>query len=248
MSTKKLLIPIVLVTVFVTSVAPSNAQSIRLATGEWIPFTSENMEHYGKFSERVSIVLKEMGVSFGYVFYPWNRCYDSVLKGKVWAAFPYSFTAERAEKVWFTDALSCSKTVFFYYQNPKTPEKFIYDSLEDLKRYKLGGVRGYFYESLFNKAGLSVDYVNKEIGALEKLKLLRVDLVPVNDMVGWNLIYANFPEEIQNFRVVDKPLSVSPLRLIVSKDYPGSEALLERFNMALKIAIEKGQIEIEKCD
>jgi polar amino acid transport system substrate-binding protein len=39
-----------------------------------------------------------------------------------------------------------------------------YETLEDLRPYKLGGVIGYFYEDLFNKAGLEVDYVPKKSG------------------------------------------------------------------------------------
>jgi polar amino acid transport system substrate-binding protein len=225
----------------------SNAQSLKIATSEWIPFTSASLVHYGEFTNRVTIVLKEMGVEPDYLFYPWGRCFDSVEKGRVWAAFPYSYTLERAKKVWYSDMLSCSKTVFFYYDGEGTTREYHFERLEDLKAYRIGGVTGYFYEELFRKIGLSVDYVNKEINAMEKLKLGRIDLMPVNERVGWSLIKTHFPDDTHKFKTLDNPLSISPLRLIVSKDYPESKELLDRFNKALKRCIQKGLIKIEMC-
>ncbi|BBO88823.1 substrate-binding periplasmic protein [Desulfosarcina ovata] len=226
----------------------SNAQSIPLATGEWIPYSSKTLSNYGDFTARVTVVFNAMGLRPEYRFYPWGRCFDSVEKGRVWAAFPYSYTNERAEKVWFSDALSCSKTVFFHYAAGNDSKQYHYNTLEDLKPYRIGGVTGYYYVPLFKKAGLSIDYVNKEIYAMEKLKLGRIDLMPVNELVGRHLIKTHFPDCIDKFKILDKPLTVNPLRLIVSKDYPGSKELLVKFNAALKTCIEKGLITVETCD
>lgn len=223
------------------------AENILLATGEWTPFTSEKMVHYGKFTERVSTVFEKMQVDPEYRFYPWPRCYDSVIKGRVWAAFPYSYTEERAQKVMFSDALSCSKTVFFSYENDESEKKFYFNRIEDLKPFKIGGVSGYFYEHLFQKAGLDVDYSNKEINSLEKLRLGRIDLMPVNELVGWHLIRTYFPDDADRFKALEKPLSVNTLHLIVSKDYPHSKEFLVRFNESLKHCIENGLIQIPTC-
>jgi polar amino acid transport system substrate-binding protein len=205
------------------------------------------MAHFGEFTKRVTTVLNEMGVEPDYQFYPWGRCFDSVEKSRVWAAFPYSYTVERSQKVWFSDMLSCSTTVFFYYDDKGATREYRYERLEDLKSYRVGGVTGYFYEKAFQKAGLSVDYVNKEIYAMEKLKMGRIDLMPVNKQVGWNLIKTHFPDDAHKFNILANPLSVSPLSLIVSKDYPGSKELLERFNTAIQRCIQKGLIKIEPC-
>jgi polar amino acid transport system substrate-binding protein len=226
----------------------SGAQSIPIATGEWKPFTSADMESHGKFTKQVTIVLKAMGMEPHYLFYPWGRCYDAVVKGRVWAAFPYSYTKKRGEKVWFSDKLSCSKTVFFYYDRGTSAGEYHYNSLKDLKAYKIGGVIGYFYKNTFKKEGIKVDYVNSEKSAIEILKFGRIDLLPINDLVGWNLIHSHFPEDAHKFKTLPKPLSIKPLRLIVSKDYPGSKKLLKRFNRTLRQCLDKGLIKIEKCE
>lgn len=226
----------------------SEAQTITIATGEWKPFTSSHMENYGEFTKRVTIVLKVMGIKPHYVFYPWGRCYDAVVKGRVWAAFPYSYTKKRAEKVWFSDKLSWSKSVFFYYDRGASAEKYRYHSLKDLKAYKIGGVIGYFYEDTLKKAGLKVDYANKEINAIEQLRIGRIDLLPINNLVGWNLINTHFPEDAHNFKTLPKPFSINPLCLIVSKHYPGSKKLLKRFNQALRKCLVDGLIKIKKSE
>jgi polar amino acid transport system substrate-binding protein len=224
------------------------AESLPLATGEWVPYTSRRMEGYGTFTRRVDIVFQEMGIKPDYRFFPWQRCYDAVINGGVWAIFPYSYTEERARKVWFSEVLSCSKTLFFYYDAGESITRNSVTRLEDLKSYRLGGVRGYFYEELFRKKGIAVDYVNKEINAIEKLKLGRIDIVPMNDRVGWNLITAHFPDDRKRFKTLALPLSVNSLRLMVSRDYPGSKEFLDRFNRALTLCIQKGLLAIEPCE
>ena len=233
--------------IFLFHTPVTKAETVAMATGEWIPFTSASLENYGKFTELVSIVIKEMGFEPKYRFYPWPRCYDSVKKGRLWAAFPYSYTQERAEEVMYSDALSCSKTVFFYYEKETDKKQIQFNRLEDLKKYKIGGVSGYFYQKPFQAAGLEVDYVNKEISGLEKLKLGRIDLMPLNELVGRHLIENHFPDDAHKFKTLPKPLSIEPLHLIVSKTYPNSKELLERFNTVLKRYSEKGLVDIATC-
>lgn len=234
--------------VFSFHTAAAAADPLPLASGEWVPFTSKKMENYGKFTGRVAVVLKQMGIEPEYRFYPWQRCFDAVIKGRVWAAFPYSYTENRARQVWFSDPLSCSKTLFFYYKKNGDKGSYPIKSAKDLRSYKLGGVRGYYYQEFFEKTGLDVDYVNKEIYAFEKLILGRIHLMPVNELVGWHLIETHFKRQRHQFNTLSLPLSVNPLCLIVSKDYPGSKKMLERFNQALAACVKKGLLTIEPCE
>lgn len=197
------------------------------------------MEHYGFFTQIVTEVFKEMGVENKYVFYPWRRCYDSVLNSSVWAAFPYSYTEERSKEVLYSDAIAYSSTKLFYYKN----DNYKFETMEDLKQYKIGGLIGYFYEEIFKNAGIQVDYVSKEIDALKKLMLGRIELFPLNELVGWHLIKTHFPDEIDNFGVLPKPLFSDALYLIVSREYPGTIDLLEKFNSALETIKMNGEYE-----
>jgi len=234
--------PLLLVLLSLSSMARAEPPLV-MATGEWRPYTSSTMEGYGEFTRRVSAVVEEMGRKAEYRFYPWARCYDAVVKGRVWAAFPYARSEERAREVWYSKPLSLSRTLFFYYDPPGDPKRFEVEALSDLKRYRVGGVTGYFYEEMFREAGLDIDYANKEVQGMEKLRRGRIDLMPVNEHVGRELVREHFPEDADRFKTLDHVLSVNDLSLIVSRSYPGSKQLLRAFDAALERCKEKGTIQ-----
>ena len=207
------------------------ADSLPLATGEWAPYTSETLDGHGFITEIITEVLHEMEVEPRYAFTTWKRCYSQVVRGEMWAAFPYTYTAERAEDVLFSDTIGESTTKFFYYGTEKTYE---YDTLEDLLPYSIAGVKGYFYEEALETAGLNVSYTTDELSAFRRLAAGRVELMPLNELVGWQLIQESFPEKAEQFGTLETPYDINELKLIVSKEYPGAEEYLAQFNSALQ--------------
>ena len=222
---------ILLVGFLLMSSSLTRADTLKLATGEWTPYSSETLEGYGFITEIVSKVLKDMEITPEYEFHPWDRCYSLVKRGKVWAAFPYSYTEKRAAEVLFSETIGESTTKFFYYDRQQS---IPYEGLEDLRPYKIAGVKGYFYEQAFQDAGLEVSYTSDEISALKRLSAGRVDLMPLNELVGWALIRKLFPADIKKFGVLEKAYDTSELKLIVSKEYAGGEELLQQFNDRLQ--------------
>ncbi len=222
--------------------ATLSAEPLVLATGEWRPYSSVEMEGYGEFTQRVATVIQEMGLEAEFRFYPWTRCYDSVVNGRVWAAFPYAYTESRAQEVWYSEPLHRSRTLFFYHTPEGGEEHYEFEDLEDLAGVRIGGVSGYFYLEPFEDAGLAVDYTNTEIQGIEKLILGRIDLFPVNERVGWDLILTYFPEQADNFHTLPNELSNNELSLIVSRSFPDSERLLKEFNAALQRCRDNGSI------
>ncbi len=206
------------------------AEEIVIATGEWAPYTSKDMEKNGFLTEIVTEVFREMRAEPKYIYYPWRRCYDSVKNGKIWAAFPYSPNGKRKREVIFSDKISQSATTFFIYGDGKKFETFRYEKPGDLKNYKVGGVIGYFYEEIFKKSGLKIDYAPREKNALEKLVMERTDILPLNELVGWYLIRKHFKDKAENFKVLETPFSKNDLHLIASRQYPTSRGNMERFN------------------
>ncbi len=216
------------------------SEPVRLVTSDWSPYTSSTMPGHGFFTELVSAVFAEMGLTPSYSFYPWKRCRCNVACGKAWAAFPYTKTAERAAILDFSDSVSSSTTRFFYYGSDK---KYFYTSIADLKKYKIGGISGYFYKEIFAEEGIKVFYAPDEKSAFNMLREGRIDLLALNEMVGWHIINMNFEEEKDAFHTLPKALSNNSLRLMVSRSYPGTEILLQRFNEALAKVKANGKIE-----
>ncbi len=113
-------------------------------------------------------------------------------------------------------------------------EQLDFSDLDDLKSFLIGGVRGYYYEAMFKKAGLAVDYSENEDDSFKKLFYGRVDIVPVNELVGWKIINKLFPDKTDIFSTAGTALDEKELHLMVSKKYPGAATLLERFNKGLE--------------
>ncbi len=179
-----------------------------------------------------------MDITFEFRFMPWKRCELSLENNEAWGAIPFVRTPERENKFYFSEPLFTREGRFFYY-NPKGMRKqIIFNELSDLKKYRIGGVRGYYYTDDFQNAGLRVVYVASDEQNFIMLKMQRVDLIPADEAVGLYIIHKLFPQEIQNFFTLAKPLDKSSDYLISSKHYPDALDLLNRFNMAL-IKIKK---------
>lgn len=208
----------------------ANAEPIQLATGEWAPYTSESFENYGFITEIISQVLKSMNVEPSYHFYPWRRCYKKTVTGEIWATFPYAYTKDRAEEVFFSDPIFDSKTKLFFY---KKNADYRYETLDDLKQYRIGGVLGYFYENDFKKSGIEATYYHTELDALKNLQLGVIDLLPLNMLVAENLIKKNYPDVIHHFGTLEKSFAIDNLHLIVSKKHKNAHLWIEKFNAEL---------------
>jgi polar amino acid transport system substrate-binding protein len=61
---------------------PSSYKSIKLATGEWAPYTGQNLPEYGKTSAIVTHVLRNMGYQPEFQFMPWSNA-ESRSIGKI---------------------------------------------------------------------------------------------------------------------------------------------------------------------
>lgn len=206
-------------------------EPLLVATGEWPPYTSETMENQGIATEIVRRAFQEMGVTIDLVFYPWARCYEAVRTGKVWGAFPYARTEERAGAVDFSNVLLYSTAKLFYFDHP--PKDLRFKSPADLAPFRIGGVRGFYPESLLKKAGIQADYAPKPRNGFEKLMLGRSDLFVSNELAGWHLIHSSFPRRAHRFGTVSRPLDRNGLRMIVSRQHPKGGALLQAFNTSL---------------
>jgi polar amino acid transport system substrate-binding protein len=214
---------------------------IALGTGEFEPFAGQNILNNGALVELVSAVFKEIGMEPQYTFYPWKRAEQLAEEGKVFAIFPYVQTEERQKDFEFSDPImwNSEATVLFYLKK-NFPQGITYKSYEDLAAYKLGGVLGYWYEQPLQKAKLNVYYVKNDEASIQKLYLNRIQFAISDELVGWALIKRLYPQEIDQFAVVDQPLRQGHLRLMISRKYPHAIALTKQFNMGLESLRTKG--------
>jgi polar amino acid transport system substrate-binding protein len=221
----------------------SGAEKILLATGEWTPYTSESMTGYGLITEIVTAAFKEVDIEPSYRFLPWKRAETELENGDVFGIFPYILTHERKKKYNFSEVLTDSKGYLFYYiPSKKINRDFNWKTFSDLKKYKTGGTIGYWYEKPFKDSGLDVDYSVSDEQGIKKLKYGRIDILASEERVGWQLIHKLFPEDIEKFGVVKKPLNKDELRVMISRNYPDSHKIMMKLNAGIKKIKANGKL------
>lgn len=217
---------------------PAASDEILVVTGEYPPYTGEDLEGGGFTTAIVEAVFAEMGQPVKIEYYPWPRCEAMVQNGEAWGTFPYTPTEERKADFLFSDDLVLGRAAWFYYGDAF--DGFQYETLSDLKEYRIGGVEGYFYLESLQEAGLSVDMANDDLANFNKLRADRIDMFPANEYVGWWIIQTNLPDDVDSFHTLEQPYNVNVLSMMASQSYPDSEKWLQEFNEALARIRDKG--------
>lgn len=203
-----------------------------LATGEWPPYNSSQMAGGGVHTEIVVAVVNEMGMVPQYTFHPWKRVEKLLEQGMVFGAFSYTSNPQRAARFDFTKPFAVSTTQFFYFK-PNTPA-INWKNWEDLKPYRLAGVLGYSYLPNMRASGATVIEVTSDAQLIPLLRAGRADFVALDSVNGWLEINKHFAAEVGQFGTLEKTLhSDSPSFVMVSRQYPDYQRLIDRFNDAL---------------
>ena len=208
-----------------------------IAIGEWAPYTGEDLPNYGICSEIAAEVLNSMGVDYEFKFCPWERALKETEEGMVWGTFPWFYVEERLSSYYYSsEELWNSRVMLFYHKsNPNiNGGNIVFDELEDLKPYKFGGARGYFYEEIFKKGNYRYELTVSIDNALQMLASDRVDFVMEDEGAGFDSIKRLFPNDVEDFGTLEKPYREEKMYLMVSKKYPNGEEYLKKFDEALK--------------
>ncbi len=235
----KRLISISVLCIAVFGFSQTSWSKVKIATGEYPPYTTETLEDKGFVSAIVVAAFKEMGEEVEFKFFPWKRCEKVVEKGEFFAAIPYSKSEDREKEFDFSDIVHVTEEFLYYYKPKNDFSSFNYTGYSDLKPYKVAGVLGYYYVDPMKKKGINVDSTPNEISAFKKLIAGRVEFVPFDIITGSTLIREHFANESDNIKTVKNPIATSYSFLMISRKYPDAKALTEKFNRGLIIIKEK---------
>lgn len=216
---------------------------VDFATGEWPPFTSSKLQDFGKATALVSAICKRAGIEPVYHFYPWRRAEMMVLKGRMFAAFPYAVSEERKRSYDFSDILFYGLNVVVYHaDNPRIPPSFGFEIAADLEGYRIGGISGSFLARSLEKVGIKYQPTTSIDQSIHKLRAGRLDFCIDDSVVIADAIRRLYPDEVDKFIILPKTFGAkNPTALLVSRSYPGAKDLLQRFNQALAEMKESGE-------
>ncbi len=123
-------------------------ETIRLASGEWSPYQSENLKHYGVASRIVTQAFSLSGIRVEYSYFPWKRSYKYAETGTWDGTFLWFDTPERRKSFYVSDPIVDIQYVFFHLKS----YSFDWKSIDDLRGIEIGGTLEYNYGEAFQGA------------------------------------------------------------------------------------------------
>lgn len=221
---------------FLTSQAYA-AETIRIATLNWEPYTGQKLTNEGFMAEVTQEAFRRVGYKVEYIYLPWKRAVIMAEYGKYDGYFPAYWSKQREEKSIFTDSIVSGPVVFFKVKGSEISFK----KLEDLKPYRIGVVHGYVNAPEFDAA----DYLNKEevttdLQNIKKLLFERVHLIVADRFVGFYLLNKHMPHMTGRIESLAPPLQEKELYICMSKKTENVNEKVKAFNKGLKEIKEDG--------
>lgn len=223
------------------------SDQLLLVTGEYQPYTSQELEGYGFFTEIVEAVLTDAGIDYRIEFYPWERGLEMVQNSQAFATFPYDESKNRNDAFYAINGIVSYRQGFYYLaSNEKLRQQGSdFTSLSDFSGYTFGGANGYWYGSKeeVEALGLTVEWANDTEALLKMLYAGRIDFMIEDERVADTLIRGLFPEDAEAFAKLSNAALSQDYHLLASKSYPDSAAYCEKFNASLAKLKENGEID-----
>jgi polar amino acid transport system substrate-binding protein len=216
--------------------------SVRFAIGDWAPYTSSN-DPRCQFTETIvteAFRLQGMEVSFEY--FPWKRSYDFTRAGKVDGTFPWTITPERRVD-FLIPAMPLFRDEGVYFHLKTT--KFDWNTLDDLKKYKVGVTIGYKDETRYREGGIKADPVPQEDLNFKKMLVGRIDIYQASKIVGYRMIKSLFsPEDAARFTNHAKPAEISDYFILFSRKTSHGQAIADAFDAGFAKLKDSGRYDI----
>lgn len=203
---------------------------VTITTGEWPPYNGKALPGEGFANAIVRAAYCEMGIEVRFGYFPWSRSLKLAVDGSWDASAIWAFSESRRQDLYYSEPIVEGQDVFYY----RVGTEFDWQTLDDLKPWKLGGTIGYSYPALNDETGkLAVPLERAPNDLLNFRKLLagRIQVFVADRRVGeYLLAHSLSAAERAQIRQHPKILSTIQYYLVFSKRRPHATFLLATFN------------------
>lgn len=229
--------------VFYFSDSSFGEETIRLATEEYPPYTSEKLKYYGLATRIVTDAFALEGVKTKYGFFPGARAFLEAKNGNWDGSHIWAKKKDRLKFFYYTDPLLSEYDSVFFHKKSFDFSRFSYDpkseNFDSLKGLRIGAFIGYDYGEAFEKAEkskiITVHRVSKYRQNFMMLLLDRIDLFVANKIVGYFYLSQEFePKQTELITDSLRRNKASSYYLILSKKVEKNKYYLKVFNRGLK--------------
>ena len=158
------------------------SESIQIVTNDFPPYSyKDNGKFKGLATEVLKAILDDLGMEGEFTQYPWARAYKVATTEKNVLIYPLARTPVREGVFNFIGEVA-PRTIYFY--KLKSRKDINIKSLEDLKKYKHGVVKGYATHKKLMEIGIkNIQTVVNDIQNIKKLARERIDLYPQDELI-----------------------------------------------------------------
>ncbi|APD85029.1 ABC transporter substrate-binding protein [Alteromonas sp. Mex14] len=216
---------------------------LRIATSEYAPYTSTDMQQDGYINHIIADAFLETGVEVEFVSLPWEEALEATLRGEYDALSYGNFIRSREREFYHSNPISAESLVFYVNaeKGPKT-----WSELEELKDLKMGMTEGYLYNDELAAFIKDNENVIQRANDKENFQALidgEIDIFPIDELTGWYLLQREFSRGERRDVMTIKPfVSTITTHLLVPKGTADSQLVLSLFNKGLEELTLEGKL------
>lgn len=210
---------------------------IKLAIGEWAPYTGEDLYENGIATAIVSKVFHDLGYNAEYEFMPWKIAEERAAIGEydfdIQGTFPYLENRRRRAIFYFSEPiLSLQYALFYHVEN--NPAGGDIRKIDDLADHTILAIEGYEYPKEIRFFSDTNNTMKDNLEAFLELEKRKDPVVVVEAIeVGEKLLEQNLPHLARLIKTA--PLKKEQhLKLMLSRSNPNNLSLISDFNEKLK--------------
>lgn len=239
----RFLAPVLVLTLFFFSQVLFGAQVIKITTGYWPPYLAEKMPNQGFMAQIIREAFAAENIEVDYTFLPWSRALAMVKSTDYQASAVWSCTKKRSREFLYSDPILPYHYVFYH----RKSEAFDWASFSDLEGMNVGLTQDYSYSNTLAAAiesGLvDADTTTSDVANFKKLLIGRIDLFPMDPVVGEAIIKRQFAVHASSLTFHPKPLRRAFYHLLFEKDSPDANRLKRAFDKGLQTLRKNGRFQ-----
>lgn len=225
--------------------APSTGwcKTIRLLGFDYAPFYQQGRgDLEGIAVDLAQALFPRLGLRPEVSLFPLKRALSMLKEGQADGTMILIRTPEREQFLHFTEPIMTVRGLIWSVAN-RDEGTIQFDTLEDLKDYKIGVTRGYSYGTEFDELlkSMSVDMANSDYSNYLKLIQGRIDIFPGNEIVAEGL-FKRYPELRGRLTHSDKSFMEWDLCIAVSRRSEYAD-LLPAINEVLQTLKDEGVVD-----
>ena len=225
--------------------------NFKLATGEYSPFTSEDLPNYGIDSHIIVEAFDNVDIDVIFDFLPWKRAFRTAEIGEAEGSLPWAKRDGREKLFYYSDpVIEVEREYFFYLKSTIFEWDSVKQDYSQLAGKRFSAIASGNYGDDFQNAEaddtINVTRLQEEKQSLALLFSGRVDILIGKKRVVEYALNKHFSAQ-QRSKITYQPESGAPPSfdyLLISKASPNGEFFLAKFNEGLKILHDSGRYEI----